>query len=189
MRVLIAKAILRLMRYTTVGEPPKTKAYVMVAAPHTSNWDFVLMLAIAWRHGISPLWLGKQEMFKGPLAPFFRALGGIKVDRDNAGGLASSLAQRAKSEKSIAIIVPPEGTRSKAEYWKSGFRRIAIEAKVPLVLAFVDGPTRTGGFGPEFMPSDDARADMDRIREFYADKQGYTPGGFTTPRLKEEDAP
>ena len=189
MRRLFANVVLRLMRYTIVGEPPKAKAYVMVAAPHTSNWDFPLMIAIAWSNGISPVWLGKKEMFKGPLGPIFRALGGIKVDRENASGVASTLAQRAKSEKTIAIVVEPEGTRGKTEYWKSGFRRIAIEAGVPLVLAFVDGPTRTGGFGPEFFPSEDVGADMDRVREFYADKHGYTPGNFTTPRLREEDTP
>lgn len=187
MRRAIANVVLKLMGYKIVGDPPVAKAYVMVAAPHTSNWDFVLMLAIAWSNGISPLWLGKKEMFKGPLGPIFRALGGIKVDRDNASGLASSLAQRAKGANAIALIVPPEGTRGKSEYWKSGFRRIAIEAELPLVLSFVDGPTKTGGFGPEFMPTD-VKSDMDRIRAFYADKQGYVPGNFTTPRLKEEDA-
>ena len=187
MRKAIANAVLKIMGYKVAGEPPQAKAYVMVAAPHTSNWDFVLMLAIAWSQGISPVWLGKKEMFKGPLGPMFRALGGIEVDRNNAGGLASSLAQRAKSAKTIALIIEPEGTRAKAEYWKSGFRRIALEAELPLVLAFVDGPTKTGGFGPEFMPTD-VKSDMDRIRAFYADKHGYVPGNATPPRLKEEDA-
>ncbi|MDZ4827150.1 MAG: 1-acyl-sn-glycerol-3-phosphate acyltransferase [Actinomycetota bacterium] len=163
----------------------------MVAAPHTSNWDFVLMLAMAWRNDISPLWLGKKEMFWGPFGPIFGRLGGIAVDRENPAGLASSLAQRARAGHASAIVIPPEGTRSRGEYWKSGFRRIATDAGVPIVLTFLDGPTRTGGFGPEFDPSDDVTADMDRIRAFYADKQGVVPGRFTPPLLREElaDAP
>lgn len=188
MRRFIARCVLAAFRYKTVGERPKAPVYVMVAAPHTSNWDFVLMIAIAWKHGISPLWLGKKEMFSGPLGGLFKKLGGISVDRENPGDTAGDLARLAKSGKASAIVIPPEGTRDKAEYWKSGFRRIAIDAGVPLVLSFVDGPTRTGGFGPEFMPTADVRADMDRIRAFYVGKEGVHPGQFTTPRLREEDA-
>ncbi len=146
------------------------------------------MLAIAWSHGLNPVWLGKKEMFKGPMGVLSRATGGISVDRDNPGGLVEQLAQRARSGSASVIVVPPEGTRSKGEYWKSGFHRIAVSAGIPIALSFVDGPTRTGGFGPEFMPTSDISADMDILRTFYADKQGVTPGNATTPRLREEDA-
>ena len=158
----------------------------MVAAPHTSNWDFILMIAMAWRCGISPVWMGKREMFKGPFAALFRAMGGIPVDRGNAGGLAASVADLARNGHVSAIVIPAEATRSKGEYWKSGFRRIAADAGIPIVLTFLDGPTRTGGFGPSFHPTDDVVADMDRIREFYSDKHGVRPDRFTPPLLREE---
>ena len=89
--------------------------------------------------------------------------------------------------RSFALIVPAEGTRSPVEYWKSGFYRIAQQAQVPIVCAFVDRATRSGGFGPVIHLTDDVVADMDRIREFYADKTGLRSGRFNVPRLREED--
>ncbi len=160
----------------------------MVAAPHTSNWDFVLTMAMTWAVQIEPLWLGKKEMFAGPFAPIFRKMGGIAVDRENPAGLAQRLTESAKTSKSLAIMIPPEATRAKKTYWKSGFRRIAIGAEIPIVLCFLDKPTRTGGWGPMIWPSDDVVADMDQIRAFYADKHGMKPGRFTTPLLKEEES-
>jgi len=160
----------------------------MVAAPHTSNWDFILTMAMTWAVQVDTLWLGKKEMFAGPFAPLFRKMGGIAVDRDNPAGLAQRLIESAKTSNAMAIMIPPEATRAKKTYWKSGFRRIAIGAEIPIVLCFLDKPTRTGGFGPTIWPSDDVVADMDQIRAFYADKHGMKPGRFTPPLLKEEEA-
>ncbi len=162
---------------------------MLVAAPHTSNWDFPLMLFIAWASGLSPRWLGKKEMFTGPLGPVFRALGGVSVDRGTPGSLVADLIARAKSEASLVLVIPAEGTRSAGEYWKSGFYRIASEAEIPIALSFVDNATRTGGFGPVFRPTGDVTADMDVVRGFYADKGGVKPANKTEPRLREEDAP
>ena len=186
MRSLLARAVLALSRYRITGEPPEDPVCVMVAAPHTSNWDFILMIAMAWSSGISPVWLGKKEMFWGPLGPLFRAMGGIAVDRDNPAGLASTMADLARNGHVSAVVIPPEATRSKAEYWKSGFRRIAADAGIPIVLTYLDGPTRTGGYGPTFHPTADVVADMDQIRAFYADKHGVRPNRFTQPLLREE---
>ena len=146
------------------------------------------MIAMAWATGVEPVWLGKQEMFSKPLGWIFRRLGGIAVDRENPVGLVDSLVTRAQGGGTVAILIPPEGTRSKGEYWKSGFRRIAVGADVPVLLSFLDGPTRTGGFGPTLMMTDDIHADMDQIRAFYEDKHGMRPGLFTPPKLREEDA-
>lgn len=187
-RHLLATTVLRLARYEVVGTPPDLPVSVLVAAPHTSNWDFILMIAMAWRSGISPVWLGKREMFWGPLRPVFRAMGGVPVDRDDPAGLVESLVAAASDGRRMAIVVPPEGTRSLGTHWKSGFRRIALGADIPVVLSYLDGPTRTGGFGPTLAMTDDVTFDMDRIRAFYADKQGLRPGRFTPPRLRDEDA-
>lgn len=186
MRSFLARIVLAASRYKITGTPPTDPVCVMVAAPHTSNWDFILMIAMAWRSGIDPVWLGKKEMFWGPLRPLFRAMGGIPVDRQSPAGLAQTVAGLARDGHVSAVVIPPEATRSKGELWKSGFRRIAVDADVPIALTYLDGPTRTGGFGPVFRPSDDVVADMDQIRAFYADKHGLKPHLFTPPLLREE---
>ncbi len=178
--------MVRLFRYTQVGSPPDVPVCVMVAAPHTSNWDFPLTMAMAWSNDLNAIWLGKKEMFAGPFAWLFRKMGGVPVDRQNPAGLVDSLVEVASSGRHSAIIIPPEGTRAVKTHWKSGFRRIAIGADVPVVLSFLDKPTRTGGFGPTMRMTDDIVGDMDQIRAFYADKHGMKPGLFTPPLLREE---
>jgi 1-acyl-sn-glycerol-3-phosphate acyltransferase len=182
----LARLVLKLARYRIVGEPPTDPVCVLVAAPHTSNWDFILMIAMAWNSGIDPVWLGKKEMFWGPMRPLFKAMGGIPVDRQSPAGLASTVAGLAAAGHVSAIVIPPEATRSLGTHWKSGFRRIAQDAGIPIVLTFLDGPSRTGGFGPSFHPTDDVVADMDIVRAFYADKEGVKPGRFTPPLLQAE---
>ena len=177
-----------MFRYTLVGEPPPDPVCVMVAAPHTSNLDFPLTMAMAWASDLSIVWLGKKEMFAGPTGPLLRRMGGRPVDRENPVGLVDEMIALAQSGRHVAILIPPEGTRAKKTYWKSGFRRIAIGADAPVVLSFLDGPTRTGGFGPTLRMSEDVGADMDVIRAFYADKHGMKVGRFTPPLLREEAA-
>lgn len=188
-KAFLGRLILRIARYRLVsGPPPGADVAVIVAAPHTSNWDFFLMLGMAWSAGISPRWLGKKELFVGPLGPLLRALGGISVDRDDPSGVVESLVAEARGHHRLAIVVPAEGTRSRGDHWKSGFRRIAEDADIPYVLAYLDGPSRTGGFGPALRPTADVRADMDLIREFYADKRGLKPANRTEPRLRSEES-
>jgi 1-acyl-sn-glycerol-3-phosphate acyltransferase len=136
-----------------VGTVPRQG--ILVGAPHTSYWDFVLMLLVMWNGGVPPRVLMKQELFRGPVGWFLRRCGGIAVDRDK-------------------------------RFWRSGFYRIAQSAGLPIALAFVDGPTKTVGFGPTVQPSGDLAADMEVIRAFYADKQGIHPARRTEPRLREE---
>jgi 1-acyl-sn-glycerol-3-phosphate acyltransferase len=185
---IVGTLVIKLFRFTIVGEPPRDPLCVMVAAPHTSNWDFILALAIAWAKETDVAWLGKQEMFTRPTGWLFRKLGGVSVDRENPGGLVQEMIDLAGSGRRMVILIPVEGTRKKSTHWTSGFRRIAQGADLPVVLSFLDRPTRTGGFGPTLRMTDDVRADMDAIRAFYADKHGLKPGQFTPPRLCEEDA-
>lgn len=188
MKKRIGRIGLALGRYKLVTPPPDDPVVVLVAAPHTSNWDFPLMLLMAWTSGLSPRWLGKREMFDGVLGPLFRRLGGITVDRDNPAGLVDDLVAQARSEASLCIVVPAEGTRGRGTHWKSGFYRIAKDAEIPIVLSYLDGPSRTGGFGPRIVPSGDVASDMDQVRAFYADKGGVKPKNKTEPRLREEDS-
>jgi 1-acyl-sn-glycerol-3-phosphate acyltransferase len=183
---LVALAGWRLARLTFVGEPPPRESGIIVAAPHTSNWDYLLMLGVTWRSGIRPRFLVKKETFKGPLGWLMKATGGIPVDRQNPAGTVRALLEEARGGEPFLLVIAAEGTRSKGEYWKSGFYRLATQADLPVTIAFVDGPTRTCGFGPTFTPSGDVRADMDLVRAFLADKHGLRPANRTEPRLREE---
>ena len=183
-RQRFARLVLRWTGWRLVGEVPETG--VLVGAPHTSNWDFPLMLLIMWSGGVRPRALVKQEAFRGPLGWFLRWAGGIPIDRRNPAGAVRDLVTRIGSQESFPLVVAAEGTRAKAEYWKSGFYRIATRTGLPIVLGFIDGPTRTVGFGPTLRPSGDIAVDMGLVREFYADKRGLRPDRRTEPRLREE---
>lgn len=183
----LSRAFLFVLRWKVVQQEPIPDRCVVIAAPHTSNWDFPVTMAMAEVERVPIRWLGKSQMFNKVLGPFFRAMGGISVERSSPQGLVGDLADELGRHERLALIVPAEGTRDAVEYWKSGFYRIAEQAQVPIACAFVDRATRSGGFGPVIHPSGDVVADMDRIREFYADKTGLRSGRFNVPRLREED--
>jgi len=170
-----------------VGDVPPTG--ILVGAPHTSNWDFISMLLVMWHEGEHPRVLVKKELFRGPLGWLLKSFGGIPLDRKNPRGLVDELLAEARSGKPFRLVIAAEGTRDRGHYWKSGFRRIAIDTGLPVSLAFYDPPTKTMGFGPTFHPTEDVTADMDLIRAFYADKLGIHPDKATVPRLREEDEP
>lgn len=193
----VAKTYLKLSRWHLVVEQrPPASGSVMLGAPHTSNLDALLMLAIAWSSGFEIKWIGKKSLFRWPLGPLLRALGGIEVDRSNPTGFVEDMADELKRKgrnaragaesPAWALVVTPEGTRSRTEYWKSGFYRIALAADLPLVLGFVDRRTRTTGLGPTIHLTGDPSLDMNIIRDFYADKQGIRPGKEGRIRLKME---
>ena len=191
MSSLLARCWLSLWRFEAVtrDEPLPAKC-VMIAAPHTSNWDFPMMLALSSASGVRASWLGKRSLFRGPMGPVMRWFGGVAVDRDAPGGMVASLAAEFEHVDRLALMVPAEGTRSLTDYWKSGFYRIAEQADVPIVLAFLDRSTGKGGFGPAIAVTGDVHADMDRIRAFYTGMTGLKAGRFGPIRVKEEaDAP
>ena len=185
-RPAIARAFWALSRYRFVSEPPPTRSAVLIGAPHTSNWDFLYMLAIAWRLGIAPKWLGKHTLFKRPFGPLMTWLGGIPVYRANPGRLVDDIVERVKGSERFFLVVTPEGTRGLGTHWKSGFYRIARDAGLPVVLGYVDSATHTSGLGPTIDLTGEVTADMDKIRAFYADKRGINPETFTPPLLREE---
>lgn len=168
---------------------PEGGAGILIGAPHTSNWDFVLMLAMSWQLRLPVTFLVKDDVDRWPLRRIVRALGGIPVDRKNPVGIAEGLVARARAGERFYLVITPEGTRRKVEYWKSGFYRIAREASLPVTLGFVDRTTMTAGLGPTIELTGDVRADMDRVRELYADKSGFRPELRSEPRLREESRP
>ncbi|KAA1419619.1 acyl-phosphate glycerol 3-phosphate acyltransferase [Nocardioides humilatus] len=180
----LARGLIRATRWKLVGTVP-TKG-ILVGAPHTSRWDFIAMLAIAWGNSARPQVLIKHTYFKGPLSWLLRALGGIPLDKGNPGATIRALLKEAEGHDSFLLVIAPEATRSKTEYWKPGFYKIAGQTGLPIGLGFIDGTTRTLGMGPIFDPSGDVVADMDMVRDFYKDKRGVHPEEWAEPRLREE---
>jgi 1-acyl-sn-glycerol-3-phosphate acyltransferase len=165
---------------------PVDGAGILIGAPHTSNWDFLFMLAICWEQGVHARFLGKHTLFGPPFGWFMRWLGGIPVDRRNPAGLVEDLVERVRTGERFYLVITPEGTRGKGTYWKSGFYRLARETGLPVTLGFVDSSTRTSGLGTTFAVTGDVVADMDLVRGFYADKAGIVPSRATEPRLRDE---
>ncbi|GMA32648.1 1-acyl-sn-glycerol-3-phosphate acyltransferase [Litorihabitans aurantiacus] len=188
LRRAVARLFWRLSRWELRSQPQPDVPRVLIGAPHTSNWDFVLMLAIAWEAGIPLRWLGKTSLFRGPAGPVMRALGGIAVDRSDPSRVVEEVLAEQRTTGAFSLVVTPEGTRGGATHWKSGFYRIARSADLPVTLGYVDRTTMTTGLGPTLTMTGDVRADMDRIRAFYADKAGFAPGRRIEPRLRSEDA-
>jgi 1-acyl-sn-glycerol-3-phosphate acyltransferase len=188
LRRLAARTFWSLSRWTLVSQPAPDRPTVLIGAPHTSNWDFALMLAISWHLGIEVRWLGKESLFRSWRGPIMRALGGIAVDRADPGRVVAEVTHEVRSGDVFGLVVTPDGTRGAHTHWKSGFYRIASETGMPVTLGFVDRTTMTTGLGPTLELTGDVTADMDRIRSFYADKAGFRPELRVEPRLRQEHA-
>jgi 1-acyl-sn-glycerol-3-phosphate acyltransferase len=145
------------------------------------------MLAVAFALGVRPSWLGKRELFRWPFDRALRWLGGVPVDRRAPQGLVGEAVARFAEAKQLFLVIPPSGTRARATHWKSGFYHVARGAGVPIVCSYLDYRERVGGIGLVLTPTGDVRADMDRIRAFYAPKRGKYPAQATPVRLREED--
>ncbi len=189
MKKRIARAFLWLLGWKPEGRRPAARKYVLIAAPHTSNWDLPIMLALAWVFEVEITWIGKHALFAWPYGWLMRFLGGIPIRRDRNENRVQQMARAFEEAESLAIGVSAEGTRSYVPYWKSGFYHIALSAKVPIVMGYVDYARKRGGFGPELVPTGEVTQDMDKIRSFYSDKAGRYPDCFGDVRLKEESCP
>ena len=188
MKRAIAKLFLRSTGWTFEGEIPTQQRCVLIAAPHTSNWDLPYMLAFAWYCGIDINWMGKHQIFAGPQARLMKALGGVPVRRDQKNDLVNQMVQTFNERETLFLTIPPEATRKRAEHWKSGFYRIALAAEVPIIPTLLDYGTKTGGFGPALHPTGNVSEDMDVLRAVYADSEAKHPELFGPIRLAEEDA-
>ena len=159
--------------------PPGAAKSVFIAAPHTSNWDLPYTLMVAFVLRLNIYWMGKEQIFKPPFRGIMMWLGGIPVNRASSNNLVAASVEAIKAaDGPLQLVVPPEGTRSKARYWKTGFYYIALGAQVPIVMAYMDYSRKVGGLGPVFEPSGDIEADMVRIKAFYAPFKGKNPDQF-----------
>jgi 1-acyl-sn-glycerol-3-phosphate acyltransferase len=173
-------AFLKLKGWKVEGAlPPEAHKAVLIAAPHTSNWDLPYTIMVAYVLGMNMYWMGKQSIFKWPFDNLMQWLGGIAVNRDKSTNLVAASAEAlVAADGKVQLIIPPEGTRSKARYWKTGFYYIALAAKVPIVMAYMDYPQKRAGLGPLFYPSGDIDKDMVAIKAFYAQFKGKNEGQF-----------
>src|SRR3989304_3143146 len=147
-----AHAILRALGWRVQVTLPGTNKYVLIGAPHTSNWDFVYMLLFKVATGLSPHWVGKDSMFRWPWGELWKKIGGIPVNRRSRNNFVDQMVEAFRQRDEMILVISPEGTRSKGGYWKSGFYYIALGAGVPIVLGFLDFGRKVGGIGPAIMP-------------------------------------
>jgi len=171
----IGRLILRLTGWRTEVIPPHTSRYVMIGAPHTSNWDFFAMLLLMTVERIPIRWMGKDSLFKWPLGIFMRSLGAIPVNRRENTNLVDQIVALFDENDELIIGLSPEGTRRKTSRWRTGFYYIALKANVPIVMAYVDYKHKVCGLGPSFKPTGDIQADFEIVRGFYTGIIGKKP--------------
>ncbi len=182
----LGRLILGLFGWSVEGQLPPGKKFILIGAPHTSNWDFPFALAAAHVFRIKMSWMGKDALFRKPFGAFMRHLGGIPIRRDSREGVVDQIVRRFNETERLVIAIAPSGTRSQASHWKSGFYWIAHSAGVPIVCVYMDYDRKVVGLGLSFVPSGDVGADMDKIREFYRDIKGKKPEIATPIRLSDE---
>jgi 1-acyl-sn-glycerol-3-phosphate acyltransferase len=183
-----SKFILRLFGWHTNGALPEgiTRA-VIVSAPHTSYWDFVIGRFTFWAIDVNIRFLIKKEAFRFPMGFLLRKLGGIPVERDTANSMVDQVIRMFRENEALVIVITPEGTREKVLRWKKGFYIIAQRAGVPIALSFINYGNKTGGMGPVIIPSGDYEKDLETIQDFYRDKIACHPERFNLSAENTKD--
>ncbi len=186
----LASRSLSLVGWQFEGPVPPEKKYVLLAVPHTSNWDGLLLIALTRSIGLQIEWMVKDAWVKGPLGPPMRGLGAVAVDRSRKTKMVDQMIEQFRQRDRFVLAIPPEGTRSRAEHWKSGFYHIARGADVPVVPGYLDYGRKRAGLGAAIPLTGDVRADMDKLRAFYAEKNPtpHDPTKYGPIRLREEEA-
>jgi len=171
----LAKLIMRLVGWRVDGQLPDIPKFVLIGAPHTSNWDFVLFLGVIFGLQANVRFMGKAGLFRFPIGWFFRYCGGIPVDRSKSTGLVDQMVQASRELERFILTIAPEGTRHHVQEWKRGFYHIAKNAGIPIVMAVVDGKHKEVRVGQVFHPTEDIEADMKSIQGFFAGVVGINP--------------
>ncbi len=182
----IAKAVIKLLGWKAVGKMPNAPKYILVGYPHTSNYDTLIGIFIFLSMGVHIKWIGKQSLFKGPVGWLLKKTGGIPVNRQKSQNFVKNIQTVFNKYDRLVIALSPEGTRQKTDFWRTGFYYMALAAQVPIVLGYLDYPTKTGGFGPLIWPSGNIKQDMEKIRAFYQGIHGKYPQLEGAIRIKEK---
>ena len=168
----ISEIILNLLGWRVVGQIPKEKKYIIIVAPHTSNWDFIIGRCFGYKLKVKAKFLGKNQLFRFPIGWLFKLMGGIAVNREKRNNMVASIVETFNNSDELILGLAPEGTRSRTDHWKQGFYHIANEANVPIMLSFLDYKAKEAGIGIVLYPSGDLQKDMLKIQTFY---EGITP--------------
>ena len=171
----LGRAVLGISGWQIVGKIPNEKRILIIAAPHTSNWDFILGISALFALNVNIKWLGKHSMFLPGIAWFFKWLGGIPVNRQNPSSLIEYVTQTVKKEKGLMIGMAPEGSRKKVKRWKSGFLRIANQTNSKIVFLSIDAPFKTLKIGEIYTPSGNTEQDIDFVMNYYKQFKGINP--------------
>ncbi len=179
MRKLLQFVLIKIFGWQITGTiPPEIKKAVIIVAPHTSLWDFVVGRIAFWYLNVDVKFMIKSEAFKWPFGYFLRKLGGVPVKRGRPAYLLIQILKMFKENESFFTVITPEGTRSLVPKWKRGFYEIALKANVPVILAFIDYKYKKGGLGPVFYPSGNYEKDLKEIEKFYMPFHGKHPERF-----------
>lgn len=188
----ICRALLHLFGWRLVMTVPHIDRAVIVFYPHTSNWDFVVGLLARFGLGVPVTWAGKDNLFRGPFRALWRTLGGIPVNRREHTGFVAQMVEAFAQRPQMLLAIAPEGTRQRTPHWKSGAYRVALAAKVPMGLSFIDFARREVGVGGLIELSGDVDVDFAALRAFYSDKTGRHPSQASPvtleSRLLERDS-
>ena len=175
----LALLILKVCGWRREGKLPDIPKYVMIAAPHTSNWDGIYMLAAVGYYRSKVRWMGKKSLTTGPFGGIVKALGCVPIDRSASHDLVQSMSQAFADSSEMMLLIPPEGTRSLTAAWKTGFYHIAKSANVPIVITILDYGTRTIHVADLFYPTGDIDADMVKLKAYYANAVGKHRAKFS----------
>jgi len=159
----LAEIIMRSAGWRIDGRLPDIPKFVLIGAPHTSNWDFLLFLGVIFSLRANVRFMGKAELFRFPIGGFFRFCGGVPVDRKKSTGLVEQMVKVCNESEKFILTIAPEGTRHQVTEWKRGFYHIAKSAGIPIVMAIVDGRHKTVHIGQVFHPTEDMEVDMETI--------------------------
>jgi 1-acyl-sn-glycerol-3-phosphate acyltransferase len=178
---VLSKLILKIIRWRVMGAlPQEHKKYVLIVAPHTSNWDFILFVLAVSVLRLKPSVLIKSTLFVGPLGWFLRYCGAIPVNRKQASSLVNYIADIYAEREEFVLIITPEGTRSANPNWKLGFHHVATTAEVPILIVYVDSAIRTIGIEGLMEPTNDVDADLVKIKTFFDGKSGLRPSNYAS---------
>jgi len=170
--------MLTLAGWRIEGELPDCAKMMLIVAPHTSNWDFLVGLMAKFALRLECRFVAKHSLFWWPFGAFLRAIGGIPVDRSAAGDVVEGAVRAYAERERLVLVITPEGTRSKVERWKSGFHRIARAAGVPIALAMLDYGHRVVRLGPAIVPGDDYERDLALLQSHVAPSMARHPGNY-----------
>jgi len=161
--------------------------YVVIGAPHTTNWDFPLALLTIAATGLKFSWAGKDSLFFFPLGPLLKKIGGISVNRRVRNDFLRVIVTKFKEQENFVVAIAPEGTRSYTDHWKCGFYQIAVQAGAKIALGYVDFTSKTAGIGKIITPTGNLEDDFQLIREFYQDKTGLYPEKQSKIAVREKE--